>query len=144
MRDDVLTRLTSRPILSCVRHDSFICVTWLMHKRDMTQYYVWHDSFSAVIHMAVPQGDESCPTYDWMSHVTHMNESCHTYEWVMSHIWMSHVTPSNDSVMCVAWLIQICHMTHSYVWYDSVIFGTRPTLCALISVQIFKYWLTEN
>ena len=42
-----------------VRHGSLVCVTWLIHKCDMTV----------------------------RCHVTHMNESCHTYEWIMSHIW---------------------------------------------------------
>ena len=37
-----------------VWHDSFICVTWLIHMCDMTHAYVWHDSFICVawlIHM---------------------------------------------------------------------------------------------
>jgi len=29
---------------SYVRHDAFICVTWLVHMCDMTHSYVWHDS----------------------------------------------------------------------------------------------------
>jgi len=29
---------------SYVWHDSFICVTWLIHMCDMTHSYVWHDS----------------------------------------------------------------------------------------------------
>jgi len=28
-----------------VTHDSFICVTWLIHVCDMTHPYVWHNSF---------------------------------------------------------------------------------------------------
>jgi len=31
-----------------VWHDSFICVTWLIHMSDMTHSYVWHDSFICV------------------------------------------------------------------------------------------------
>jgi len=37
-----------------MRHDSLICVTWLIHMCDMTHSYVWHDSFICVtwfIHM---------------------------------------------------------------------------------------------
>ena len=30
---------------SYVWHDSFICVTWRIHMCDMTHSYVWHDSF---------------------------------------------------------------------------------------------------
>jgi len=33
---------------SYVWHDSFICVTWLIHMCDMTHSYVWHDSFICV------------------------------------------------------------------------------------------------
>ena len=33
---------------SYVRHDSFICATWLIHMCDMTHSYVWHDSFICV------------------------------------------------------------------------------------------------
>jgi len=39
---------------SHARHDSFICVTWLIHICDMTHSHVWHDSFTCVtwlIHM---------------------------------------------------------------------------------------------
>jgi hypothetical protein len=57
--------------------DSFICVTWLVHMRDMS-----HDT-----------------THICMSHVTHMNESCHTYEWVISHIWMRYVKKWDLSVV---------------------------------------------
>jgi len=74
-----------------VWHDSFICVTWLIHMCDMTHSYVWHDSFICVTwcHMM--------HSYTWMSHGTqmngsHVNESCHKYEFAMSHIGMSHVS----------------------------------------------------
>jgi len=40
-----------------VWHDSFICVTWLIHMCDMTHSYVWHDSFICV----------TCVT--WLIHV---------------------------------------------------------------------------
>ena len=33
---------------SYVWHDSFICVTWLIHMCDKTRSYVWHDSFVCV------------------------------------------------------------------------------------------------
>jgi len=34
---------------SYVWHDSFICVTWLIHKCDMTHSYVWQVSFHRLI-----------------------------------------------------------------------------------------------
>ena len=35
-------------IHSYVWHDSFICVTWLIHMCDMTHSHMWHDSFIRV------------------------------------------------------------------------------------------------
>jgi len=44
-----------------VWHDSFICVTWLVHTCDMTRSYMWHDS---TIHVT------------WLVHVCNMTPSC--------------------------------------------------------------------
>jgi len=46
---------------SYVRHDTFICVMWLMHMCDMTHSYMGHDSFI-------------CMT--WLSHMCNMTHSC--------------------------------------------------------------------
>ena len=92
---------------SCVWHDSFIRVTWLIH--------VWHDSFICVtwlIHMCAM-------THSYMSHnsficvtwLIHMCDMTHSYVW-------------HDSFICVPWLIHMCDMTHSYVWHDSFICET--------------------
>ena len=35
-------------VYSYVRHDSFMCVAWLIHMCDMTHLDVWHDSFRCV------------------------------------------------------------------------------------------------
>jgi len=72
-----------------VWHDSFICVTWLIHMCDMTHSYVWHDSFI-------------CVTWLLFECVT-----CLIHAWHDSFI--------RDSVICVTWLIHICDMTHSYM-----------------------------
>ena len=48
--------------LSSVGHDSFICVTWLIHMCDMTHSYVWHDS--CVIQL---MGSCSVPQCTWRS-----------------------------------------------------------------------------
>jgi len=39
---------TRDPTHSHVWHDSCICVTWIIHMYDMTHSYVWHDSFTCV------------------------------------------------------------------------------------------------
>jgi len=51
-------------------HDSFICITWLIHTCALTQSSVWSRR----------------------SQCRHSNKSCHTCKRVTSHIWMSHVT----------------------------------------------------
>jgi len=118
-----------------VWNDSFVCVTWLIHR---------HDSFTTVVILS------SLTSVTWLVRMceisyscvfTHMNDLCNTYEWVMAHTWMSNVTHMNelfmcvtwrihmcdmtdscvlqDSFICVTWLIHVCDMTHSYVWRDS-------------------------
>jgi len=84
---------------SYVWHDSFICVTWLIHMCDMTHSYVWHDSFICVtwsIHMC-----DMTHSYVWhdpficVTWSIHMCDMTHSYVWhgsficvtVMSHIW---------------------------------------------------------
>jgi len=113
---------------SYVWHDSFICVTWLLHMHDITCRYLrlCYDSFICVpglihkfqSHIWIWYRVDIC-VYDsficatgiyewvlahiWMSHSTHMNESCRIYEWVMAHICATHVY---DSFICatMGWL----------------------------------------
>ena len=82
---------------SYVWHDSFICATWLVHMCDMTHSYVWHDSFICVT---------------WLVHICDATPS---YVWRNSFIW------ETDSFICVTWLLHMCDVTRSYVWHDSFI-----------------------
>jgi len=90
--------------------NSIICVTWLIHMRDMTPSYVWRDSFICVT---------------WLIHVFIFgNElSCYCSVWHDSFIWVTR-------------LIQTCDVTHKkcdmsrscyycYVWLDAFIRVTR-------------------
>ena len=73
-------------------HDSFICVTRLIHMCDMTHSYVWHmwhDSFNSVT---------SLMQSSWW--LIHMFDTSHSYVW-------------HDSFICVTWLIQQCDITHA-------------------------------
>jgi len=81
---------------SYVWHDSFTCVTWLMHMCAMTPSYVCHDSFMCVFGSAqvLKQSRKSPMTHPYVCH---------------------------DSSICVTWLIHICDMTHPYVCHDSSI-----------------------
>jgi len=52
-----------------VWHDSFTCVTWLIHMCDMTHSHVWHDSFTCVT---------------WLIHMCDMTNS---------HVWLDEFSP---------------------------------------------------
>jgi len=90
---------------SYVWHDSFICLTWLVHMCDMTHSYAWRDSFVRVtwlIHM--------CDMI--LRHGQHARDICMLL----------------DSFIRVTWLRPVCDMTHSkddmtqtYIWHASFI-----------------------
>jgi len=94
-------------ILICVWHDSFVCVTWLIHMCDMTHLYVWHDSSICVtrrIHMCsmymrlfVCVRACVCVRAEMYRHPTFwfVCDMTHSYMW---HDWF----------ICVMWLIPIC------------------------------------
>ena len=117
---------------SYVWHDSFICVTWLIHMCDITSPYVWHDSFRRVtspIHMCdmthsyVWHDSFICVT--WLSHTSDMtspytwHNSITCVTWLMHMCDMTHSYVGHDSFTCVTWLIRMCDMTPIYVWYDA-------------------------
>jgi len=84
---------------SYVWHDSYICITWLIHLCGMTHSYVWHNSFICVT---------------WLIHLCDVAWLIHTCDITHSYVW-------HDSFICVTWLIHICDMTHSYVWHAKFI-----------------------
>jgi len=97
-----------------VWHDSFICVTRLIHMCDTTHSYAWHDSFIFVT---------------WL---IHMCDTTYSYVWHVSFIRVtepefrkddrpSSCHSSYDSFTYVTRRIHMCDMTHSYVRhnYDS-------------------------
>jgi len=95
---------------SYVWHDSF---TWLIHMCDMTPLCMWHDSFICVIwllHMC--DMTPLCVWLDSFIRVTWLIHMCdmtlYTYDMTHSCVW-------HDSFTCVTWLIRMCDMTHSYV-----------------------------
>ena len=94
----------------CVRHDSFIHVTWLLYVCDMTPLRVRHDSF---IHVT------------WLIHIRDMTHSdmrhdSFTYSWLIHIRDMTHLYMSQDSCIYVTWLVDI-HDTLSFFFF------TRPT-----------------
>ena len=109
-----------------VWHDSFICVTWLIHMFDMTQLYVWHDSFICVTWLIY-----MCDMTN--SYVNALTTYCNTLQHSPSHGEQDYRVNSTapcmwyDSFICLIWLIHMCDMTnsydmtHLYVWHDSFI-----------------------
>jgi len=71
-----------------VRHDSFVCETWLLCMWDMTHLYVRHDSCVCVLCL-VPLLQPSV--------------------WDMTHLYVRH-----DSFVYESWLICMWDMTHLY------------------------------
>jgi len=93
-------------------HDSFMCVTWLMH--DMTHSCVWHDSCMSatrgicmcdVTHWFVSQDAFTCVT--WLIHMCVLTHSylTNSYLWHDSHVhvtWLIHTCDTTRHVTCVA------------------------------------------
>ena len=114
-----------------VWHNSFICVTWLIHMWDTTR--MW---------MARPIDMCSCGYFSHQAEpLSHMRVTwlactrgrTHSYVWYDSFIcvtWLIHTchmahicVTANGWQQCtyVTWLIYMCDTTHSYVWHDSFI-----------------------
>ena len=100
---------------SCMWHESFIyvtwliCVPWLTHMCDVSLSHVRHDSFirvTGLMHMY-----DMTHSYVWQHSGIHMCDMAHSYVW-------------HDSSICVTWLILMYNLTRSYVWHGSFICGT--------------------
>ena len=91
---------------SYVWHDSFICVTWLIHMCDMTHSYVWHDSFICVTWLI-----RMCDVTEFICG-TWLNRMCVGVEKQRlrraNHPW-------HDSFVCAVKLIRMRDLTHLYV-----------------------------
>jgi len=86
-------------------HNSFICVTLLIHMCDTTHPYVWHDSFARV---------------SWLIHMCDMMHLCVWHDSFICVTWrihtcdMTHSYVWHDPFICVTWLIHMCNTTHVY------------------------------
>ena len=103
---------------TCVTHDSFIRVTWLIHMCDTT-----HQG----LHVVLARHTSVCDmTY---SYVWHDPSTCVTYLIHVRDMTHSHTSPGgasssfscvwHDSFIRVTWLIHTCDTIHSYMWHDS-------------------------
>jgi len=108
---------------SCVRHDSLVCETWLIHMCDMTHSYVWHDTFiceTCLIHIC-----DMTYSYVWhasficVTWLNHMCDMTHSYVWHDSFIyvtWHIHVSVELATIKSpVSYLI----LPDSYMCHDT-------------------------
>jgi len=131
---------------SYVWRGSFICVTWLFYMCDVTRSYVWRDSFICVI-WQIHSFVESWMWHQWMIHVTHNNESCHTQSGCPTRCdtydWVSHVTHVNSESChtqseCPTkkwhmWINELCHTCEQWVMSHS----------KRVSYKMWHIWLSE-
>ena len=75
-------------------------VTWLIRMRDVTQAYMWHDSFVRVT--------STCTWMDIHTYIHTIHVHVDVPLWYMWH----------DSFIFVTWLVHICDMTRLRVWCD--------------------------
>jgi len=105
---------------SYVWHDSFLCVTWLIHIVYMTSSYVWRDSFICVawlIHMC--DMSHSCVLHDSFTCMTWLIHMCGHDSFICVAGWLIHL--SYDAFIRVTWRIHWCDTTHAYMWHDSAL-----------------------
>jgi len=103
---------------SYVWHDSFICVTWLIHACDMTHSYVCHDSSYVFVWHAGGMSHINDYTY------VYIKKKCiyvYIYIYIYIHTNMTREWVHTYEFICVTWLIQMCDMTHSCVWRDAFV-----------------------
>jgi len=119
---------------SYVWHDSFMCVSWLIHVCTKTYLYMEVDFcliwVTWLIHVC--ELTYSCVHQDLFVHGSRLlphtlPHTCDT-RWPLPHTgditqYVCEMTKScvwNDSFMCVKWLSHVCEMTKSCVWNDKV------------------------
>jgi len=100
-----------------VTHNSFLCVTWLIHVCDMTHSYVRLGSFICVTWLMTNAHD-----YISLVLVDLLPTDVFDNAWLMWHMTPSYVW--RDSFMCVIPLTHTWDLAHAYVWHDSWLMPT--------------------
>jgi len=131
--------------LTCVLHDWFMCVAWLIHVCDMAHSCVWRDSIICVtwlihawliyvvtwlIHLIYMTRSHAWPApFICVASLFHTHDTTHAcvrHTSVIYGTWLNATYGHGVAHSCVMWLIYICnvphsHIWHSYVWHDSFI-----------------------
>jgi len=104
-----------------VWHDSFICVTWLIHTCDMTHSYVWYNSFIFVTwHIHISDMTHSCAWHDSFIILTRL---IHNFDLMHSYVW--HDTSMYTSIQkkCEFAQCRSCDIAPSHVWRDVTVWS---------------------
>ena len=138
-------------------HDSFRCVTWLIHMSDIQMILVWHVSFWLAIFFSL---HASCSCALWNMYPSMIPLSirkrcvtCFIHMWDMSDFLLmtcgvfsfccilSNMYPSTIhlSILCVAWFNYTCDMSHLDVWHVS--FWCVTCLVLMCDMSHFDMWL---
>jgi len=129
-----------------------ICLIFLWRGtliRDMSHWYVWHDSIMYVTWL-IHSGREVHLMHEWV--MSHISINHVTYQCVMSHISMSHITHVHEPCH-----VSMCHVTHinhtssckvyrgkrsaSHVWVSHV---THINESCHISMRIMSHLTTTR
>jgi len=101
-------------------HDSFICVTWLIHMCYVARSYEWHDSFVCVtwlIHMCnmtyLYLLHDSFVCVTWLIHIYGMARVCT----LVALVYQGDLSQQVTYLLYASF--NTCNMTHSYMWHDS-------------------------
>jgi len=107
-----------------VWHDSFVCVTWLVHTCHKTYLHVSHDSF---IHATWLIAKKNHTAHSYISHCTVCLHD--------SFIYVTVYTQESQLLIYVTWRIHVCDMSNSYMSRLKISLLARPPwLCAHASL----------
>jgi len=112
---------------SYVWHDSFTCVTWLIHTCDMTRSYGWSDSFLCVVWL-IPLAQHMKMMCEWVFYCEHIQEGGYVtlFQCIPQIITLCHMTffffpyshkcDTHRNESCIPQIITLCHMTYSHLF----------------------------
>ena len=146
---------------SYVWHDSFTCVTWLIHTCDMTRSYGWSDSFLCVVWL-IPLAQHMKMMCEWVFYCEHIQEGgyvtlfqcipqiitlCHmTFFFFLIHTNVTHIEMSHafhKSLLCVTWLIHIYSLIHTNVTHIEMSHAFHSSLlCVTWLIHSNDYMIT--